>query len=298
MTVMGRPRRLDGRFEINDETLRDGLQSPSARHPGLEVKRAILRQLAALNVDAVSLGLPAAGRAHYRAVEGLLRTVVEEALPIEPHCAVRTTPGDLAAVARLQQAAGASVVAYAFLGCSAVRRFAEGWSFDHLLSTLDDALAFADRERLEVAFVTEDTTRTSPEELERLLGHAVAQGVRRLVLCDTVGHATPRGATALVRFVRSRFPDVALDWHGHDDRGLAVANALAAARAGADRIHGTVLGLGERCGNTPLDRLLIARSDAGGEDRDRGARELERWVRAHVAPVEHSTRTEGVAASA
>lgn len=262
------------RVELNDETLRDGLQSPSVADPPLGRKQAALSVMSELGVDAVSLGLPAAGPRQREHVEALLREVVRQRLALDAHCAARTTPEDLAVVADLQQRVGARLSVYAFLGTSPIRRFAEGWAVDHLLRTLDGALDFAERHALELAFVTEDTTRSRPEELARLFGHALGRGVRRLVLCDTVGHAVPRGVVRLVRWVQASFPDqpgLRLDWHGHDDRGLAVANAMAAIEAGVHRVHGTLTGAGERAGNTPLERLLDARAAAGGRPRARGA---------------------------
>lgn len=253
--------------ELNDETLRDGVQSPSVRHPSLEDKRAALHLMARLGVRAVSLGLPGASARERADVACLLKEVAGARLGLHAHAAARTVVADLEPIARIVQAVGAPLAAYAFIGSSPIRRFAEGWEVDDLLRTTEIALEFARQEGIEVAFVTEDTTRSRPDDLERLLGHALRLGVRRLVLCDTVGHATPSGAARLVRFARdvarSHGIEVALDWHGHDDRGLAVANALAAAEAGVDRIHGTLLGVGERCGNAALDQLILARARAG-----------------------------------
>jgi len=110
-------------------------------------------------------------------------------------------------------------------------------------------------------YVTEDTTRAHPETVKRLYATAVEGGATRICLCDTVGHATPSGVRNLVRFVRDAVlarigPHVRVDWHGHSDRGLGVWNSMAAIETGVHRIHGTILGIGERCGNTPLDQLL------------------------------------------
>lgn len=253
------------RAELNDETLRDGVQSPSVRHPNLQAKRHALVLMERLGMASASLGLPAAGPTQKADVEVLLRDIVEQKLSILPHCAGRAFVDDLRPVADIAQTVGASLTVYAFIGSSPIRRFAEGWCLDDILRGTEAAFAFAAREGLDVAFVTEDTTRSRPEDLERLFLHAIGLGARRLVLCDTVGHATPEGARALVRFARRvarrSGEAVALDWHGHDDRGLAVANTLAAEAAGVDRIHGTMLGLGERCGNAALDALLRNRHE-------------------------------------
>src|SRR5580765_4643806 len=121
-------------------------------------------------------------------------------------------------------------------------------------------------------YVTEDTTRADPEMLRRLFTTAINCGASRLCICDTVGHATPDGARAVVSFVRrlvdSTSADVRIDWHGHCDRGLGVVNSISAAAAGANRLHGTALGVGERVGNTQMDLLLVNLQLMGWIDRD------------------------------
>jgi 2-isopropylmalate synthase len=123
-----------------------------------------------------------------------------------------------------------------------------------------------------VMYVTEDTVRARPEQLRQLVLAAIRCGAQRLCLCDTVGHATPAGAANLVRFaaqvVQESGADVGLDWHGHCDRGLAVVNTIAAIRAGASRVHGCAIGIGERVGNTPMDQLLVNLKLLGWIDHD------------------------------
>ncbi len=145
-----------------------------------------------------------------------------------------------------------------------------------MLKLVRDAVSFAVGEGLPVMFVTEDTTRARPEDLRQLYLAAVEAGARRICIADTVGHATPQGTRAVVSYLRAEVDAtgerVAIDWHGHNDRGLGIANAIAAAEAGADRIHGTVLGIGERVGNCALDQLLVNF-------------ELLGWSRRNVAPL-------------
>lgn len=264
-----------GPAELNDETLRDGVQSPSVKHPPLDVKKRALHLMDRLGVAAASLGLPAAGGVQAADVEVLLREVADHRLALAPHCAARTKVEDLRPVADIIQRVGVSLAVYSFIGSSPIRRFAEGWSLDDLLRTTEEALVFARREGLEIAFVTEDTTRSCPRELSWLFRHVIGLGARRLVLCDTVGHATPEGARRLVQFTRALVEatgePVAIDWHGHDDRGLAVANSRAAELAGVDRIHGTVLGIGERCGNAALDQLILNQAIDFGRPLDQRA---------------------------
>src|SRR5947208_2784604 len=135
---------------------------------------------------------------------------------------------------------------------------AEEWDVSFIEKQSVEAISFAVKEGLAVTYVTEDTTRSKPDDLRRLFLSAIEAGAKRLCLCDTVGHATPEGAQALVRFAREvAGPQIGLDWHGHNDRGLALANALAAGAAGATRLHGCAAGIGERVGNTACDQLLV-----------------------------------------
>ena len=109
--------------------------------------------------------------------------------------------------------------------------------------------------------MTEDTSRAHPDTIRALYSTAIELGARRLCVCDTVGHSTPQGARAVVKFVREladqHDPTLGVDWHGHRDRDLGIANCLAAIEAGADRVHGSALGVGERAGNAPMDLLLV-----------------------------------------
>jgi 2-isopropylmalate synthase len=108
--------------------------------------------------------------------------------------------------------------------------------------------------------------------LRTLYTTAIRAGASRLCIADTVGHATPDGAKAVVRFVKSIVAelgaDAGIDWHGHRDRGFGVASSIAALEAGATRLHGAALGIGERCGNTPIDLLLVNLAMMGYIDRD------------------------------
>lgn len=244
---------------IHDETLRDGLQSPSVTDPELAAKRDLLHRLARLGVHAVNLGMPGAGPKALAGVKALLSEIRDHRLPLSPTVAVRTLEADLSLVAEIQQRVGLPLEAGAFLGSSAVRMDAEGWDLTHLVDLARTAVAFCRREQVPVMLVTEDTTRARPEHLQAIYGAALEEGAQGICLADTCGHATPQGARRLVEFVRREILGVRpirLDWHGHNDRGLGLANALAAFEAGVDRLHATVLGIGERCGNVPLDQLL------------------------------------------
>jgi 2-isopropylmalate synthase len=261
-----------GRVELDDETLRDGLQSPSVRSPSIEDKLRMLHLMAELGIESADIGLPGAGPHVVRDVERLAREIADQKLPISPNCAARTVIADIKPIVEVMQRTGVAIEASCFLGSSPVRQYAEGWTIDRMLRLTREAVEFAVREGLPVMYVTEDTTRAAPEDLRRLYTEAVEAGARRVCVADTVGHATPNGARNVIRFIRevvdATGEDVKVDWHGHRDRDLSVINALAAAAAGADRLHGTAVGIGERVGNCPIDLLLVNMQLLGWIDRD------------------------------
>jgi len=246
---------------LDDETLRDGLQSPSVRTPTIDQKLRILHLIDALGIDSADIGLPGAGPHVAEDVERLAREIVSARLSIAPNCAARTHVNDIRPVVEISQRAGIKLEVAAFIGSSPIRQFTEGWTLDWLLRSTEEAIAFAVKEGLEVMYVTEDTTRANPETLRAIYTCAIRAGATRLCVADTVGHATPAGAAAVVRFVaqvvKDTGADVGIDWHGHRDRDLAVINSIAALEAGATRLHGAALGIGERVGNTPMDLLLV-----------------------------------------
>ena len=248
--------------QLNDETLRDGLQSPSVTDPSIEDKIHLLHLMAELGIAAADIGLPGAGPRAVRDVEALARVIADERLPIEPNCAARTVRADVQPIVEVSQRTGIAIEAATFIGSSPIRQYAEDWTLDRMLRATEDAVSFAVAEGLPVMYVTEDTTRAQPEVLRALYGTAIRCGARRICLADTVGHATPHGVRRLIRFVvdeivRPSGEDVKIDWHGHRDRGLGMPNCLAAIEEGAHRIHGTALGIGERCGNAEMDLLLV-----------------------------------------
>ncbi|HVR97670.1 MAG TPA: LeuA family protein [Thermoanaerobaculia bacterium] len=261
-----------GRVELDDETLRDGLQSPSVRNPGIEDKVRILHMIADLGIEAADIGLPGAGPHVVRDVERLAREIADNRLSVAPNCAARTLAADIQPIADISQRVGIPIEVACFLGSSPIRQYAEGWTLDRMLRLTREAVELAVQQGLPVMYVTEDTTRAAPEDLRRLYTEAVEAGARRVCVADTVGHSTPAGAGNVIRFVRevvdATGEDVKVDWHGHKDRGLSVVNALAAAEAGADRLHGTAVGIGERVGNCPIDLLLVNMQLLGWIHRD------------------------------
>jgi 2-isopropylmalate synthase len=262
----------DRHIGFDDETLRDGLQSPSVCEPSIEKKIALLHLMEALEIDTADIGLPGAGGTHAAGVERLAREIAEKNLKIRPNCAARTIRSDIAPIVEISQRAGIAIEACTFIGSSPIRFYAEEWTLDKLLQLTEEAVTFAVSEGLPVMFVTEDTTRADPETIRALYTTAIRCGARALCVCDTVGHATPDGARSVVRFVKSiiqeQGEDVRLDWHGHQDRGLGVINSIAAIEGGADQLHGSALGVGERVGNTPMDQLLVNLKLLGWIDND------------------------------
>ncbi len=247
---------------INDETLRDGLQSPSVRDPSIAEKIEILHLMEALGIDSLDLGLPGAGVRAVEAVTALAREIVAHKMKIRANCAARTHENDIRPIAEIVQQTGLPIEAATFIGSSPIRRFTEGWTDDFLLQTTEKAVKYAVSLGLDVMFVTEDTSRCDPETVKRLYATAINCGARAICICDTAGHATPMGALALVRFVIAEVvkpsgENIRVDWHGHSDRGLAIANSMAAIIAGANCVHGCAIGLGERVGNTQVDQMLV-----------------------------------------
>ena len=249
-------------IQFDDETLRDGLQSPSAVNPSIEQKIELLRLMEKLSIDRVDLGLPGAGPQHREHIDALLKVIVSEKMKIKPGCAVRTLVSDIEPIDALQQKFGVKIQASAFLGTSPIRQYAEGWTLNKLMETMEVAVKWAIDHKIPVMFVTEDTTRSKPEDVKALYQRAIELGAGNICVCDTCGHVTPHGVKQLLRFViedvvKPTGKQVLVNWHGHSDRGLSVANSLAAIEAGADVVHGTALGLGERVGNCQIDQLLV-----------------------------------------
>src|SRR6202166_2186319 len=247
---------------LNDETLRDGLQSPSVRDPSIQEKIEILHLMEELGINSLDLGLPGAGPRAVEHVEALAREIAGKRMKIRANCAARTHENDIRPIAEIVQSTGLKIEAATFIGSSPIRRYTEGWTEEFLLQTTEKAVTLAVSLGLEVMYVTEDTSRCDPEMVKRLYLTAINCGARAIVVCDTAGHATPMGAYALVKFVLEEIVErsgekIRVDWHGHCDRGFAIANSMAALAAGADCVHACALGTGERVGNTQMDQMLV-----------------------------------------
>jgi 2-isopropylmalate synthase len=266
------PPRPARKIEFDDETLRDGLQSPSVTDPSIEDKLRILHYMHAIGIDNADIGLPGAGPHVQKTVERLAREIVEQKLSVYPSAAGRTHENDIKPIVEISQRVGIAIEADLFIGSSPIRQFAEEWDLDWIIAQSAKAVRFAVGQGIPVMYVTEDTTRAKPEDIEKLYTAAIDAGAARICIADTVGHATPWGTRNVVRFVRALVdrlnPDVKVDWHGHEDRGMGVINCIAAIEAGADRVHGSAAGIGERVGNTPMDLLMVNLKLMGWIDND------------------------------
>jgi len=272
--LIGESEPLTGkRVLLDDETLRDGLQSPTVSDPAIEDKIQLLHLMEELGIQMLDIGLPGAGPRAYADTLALAQEIARSRLKIRPNCAARTTIQDIEPILDIADKTGVTIDAATFLGSSMIRQYVENWTMDDLLRKTEEAVTYGSKRGLPVMYVTEDTTRAFPETIKRLYTTAINCGARHIVLTDTVGHATPAGVRALVRFVvdevvRPSGEEILISWHGHNDRGLSVINSLAAVQAGADVIHGCALGIGERVGNTPMDQVLVNLKLLGAIDQD------------------------------
>jgi 2-isopropylmalate synthase len=249
------------RVSFFDETLRDGIQCPSVVDPRIEDKLKLVHLMNDVGIDAVDIGLPGAGRRSKEDVLEIAREIRDAKLAIKPACAARTHLNDIRPIVEASQKLGIGIEVMAFIGSSPIRLYAEDWNLELMLKRSAEAIDFAVQNGLQITYVTEDTTRSRPEVLAALFRNAIEHGAHRLCLCDTVGHATPDGIKNLIGFTRNLVSalgvKVGIDWHGHNDRGLGVTNTIHALEFGADRAHGTILGVGERVGNASLDQVLF-----------------------------------------
>ncbi len=250
------------KYVFMDETLRDGIQSPSVVDPSIEDKIRFVELSSDLGIHHIDIGLPGAGPRAVEDCKTLAKVVRDSKLPIKVCCAARTHINDVQPIIDISQEVGIEIEVMAFIGSSPIRSYAENWDLDLMLKRSGDAIDLAVSNNLPITYVTEDTTRSKPEVLDTLFRNAIEHGAHRLCLCDTVGHVTPDGVRNLIKFTRNIIKgmgrdDVGIDWHGHNDRGLGVVNSIFAIEFGADRIHGTALGLGERVGNAALDQILL-----------------------------------------
>jgi len=266
------PEKPTRQIRVTDETLRDGLQSPSVIQPEIQDKVYLLYLMNDLGIDTADLGLCGAGEKFKYHVTVLAKEIVKQNMPIQAQSAARSVISDITPIVEVSQEVGIPIEAAIFVGTSPIRQYAEGWDLNFLLKQTEESVSFAVKNEIPVMFVTEDTIRTQPETLRQVYTAAIRAGAHRICVSDTVGHITPHGVRSLITFLRKVVdeidPNIGIDWHGHKDRGLDVINSLAAIEAGADRVHACGLGIGERSGNTPMEILLVNLNLLGWADRD------------------------------
>ncbi len=197
-----------------------------------------------------------------RDVERLAKEIGSAKLKVKANCAARTHVNDIAPIADIVHRTGVPIECCAFIGSSPIRQYTEGWTLDWLLRNTEEAITFAVKEGLDgdVRHRGHDAGRI-PRRCARSTPARFAPA--RSVFASPTPWGTRRrqGAAAVVRFalqiIADTGADVGVDWHGHRDRDLAITNSIAALEAGATRLHGAALGIGERVGNTPMDLLLV-----------------------------------------
>lgn len=256
-----------------DETLRDGLQNPSVVDPGIGKKLEILHLMEELGIHEADVGLPGSSQRAFDDVTRICKEVADCKMKIKVACAGRTVVSDVTPMIEVSQRTGIPVEVYAFIGSSPIRQYAENWDVDLIAKRSTEAIDVAVKAGLPVCYVTEDTTRSRPEVLTTLFRAAIDHGAKRICLSDTVGHATPDGVRNLIQFTRNLIAGtgvegIGIDWHGHNDRGFALENAIWALEFGADRVHATALGIGERVGNAQMELLLLNMKLLGQIDQD------------------------------
>jgi len=252
--------RLNKKVELNDETLRDGLQATYIKHPTLNQKIHLLELMEKLGIESANIGFPVSGSTQKGDIIKLINFASRNKLNIGLECGGRVVLKDVEEIVDVSQRTGKKLEAGLFIGSSKIRHLVEKWDLKDMTSKIEESISFAKRNNLSVMFVTEDTTRAFPKTIDSLYKCAINNGADRICVSDTVGHANPWSTYQLLSYIKDKIirgQDIKLDWHGHNDRGLAVANSLSAAYAGADRIQATALGVGERAGNTSMVELII-----------------------------------------
>ena len=256
-----RPRGIRPQIEIEDDTLRDGLQASFIRKPTIDEKAELIRLSAGIGARHVVLAFPASSPAEFADSQRLLSVIKDHDVPMTPWFLGRAVTEDMEPILRLRDSYGGNVGAAFFIGTSPIRRHVEKWDFGGILERIATTMDYLRRAGLPCSFSVEDASRTPPDEIEQMVELAVRYSAYSIAVCDTVGESTPHGVRLLIGFIKSiiskHSSDLKILWHGHNDRGLALANSIAAIEAGADIIGGAFLGIGERTGNTALEQVIM-----------------------------------------
>jgi 2-isopropylmalate synthase len=244
---------------IFDTTLRDGEQCPGASM-NLREKLEVARQLARLKVDVIEAGFPVTSEGDFTAVQTIAREVKGPIIAGLARCVAK----DIDAAGAAVKPAGKRARIHVFLATSKIHReFKLGKAQHEILRLAVEGVKQARSYVDDVEFSPEDGSRTEPEFLVQVCKAAIAAGATTLNIPDTVGWASPEQYAALIARIRDEVPEfqtgkAIISVHCHDDLGLAVANSLAAVRAGARQVECTVNGIGERAGNASLEEIVMA----------------------------------------
>lgn len=246
---------------INDEGLRDGLHGVSD-YPTFPAMMRYVRAVHRMKINLMTVGIYSGDGLISKTTKKLLRGMAKEYPKITPIILSLTTDDSLVWAAECAKINPKTQV-LVFMGSSPSRLMVEGWSKNYVLQKLGWAIKRAvQKYKLFVIGATEHTTQTPPDFLRRIITTQIKAGARILCIADTIGICRPIGVFRIVKFfkkvLRSRgAKNILLDWHGHRDLGYSLANTMAAISAGADRVHLTPLGIGERSGNVPLEKFVI-----------------------------------------
>lgn len=245
-------------FCLVDTTLRDGIQAPGIEQPSLEQKLAIIDFDARIGIEVVDVCLPGIGGSCYKEGVECARYIAKNHPHMEIVVLARTTQSDVDATLRFSEEAGVPLSVVLFRGSSDLRLLAEGWDEQQIIDDMYDYTRLLVSGGQKVVCSTEDTTRTRPDFLEKIFLAGKDGGAKEFCIADTVGYTDPFSVENQSRWVREKLGSacLGLHFHGHNDIGMAVANSLAALKGGADKIHVTWRGVGERAGNTPLEAFL------------------------------------------
>jgi 2-isopropylmalate synthase len=243
-------------IKIFDTTLRDGEQSPGCSLNHSE-KLEVARQLERLKVDVIEAGFAIASPGDFDAIRAIAAEIKDAGVA----ALARTKTEDIdAAAGAVKNAARPRV--HTFIAASPIHmHFKLKMTPDDVLATTREKVGYARSLCPEVEFSAEDATRSDPEFLCRVFEAAIAAGAAVINVPDTVGYTTPEEFAELIRHLMNRVPNIdkaQVSVHCHNDLGMAVANTLAAARAGATQLECTINGIGERAGNAALEEVVMA----------------------------------------
>lgn len=236
-------------IRIFDTTLRDGEQTPGVSLTPKD-KLKIAKKLDELGVDAIEAGFAAATKGEFEA----MKLIANEGLKAEIFSFARGSKKDIDAVID----SDADAVFLVIPSSEIHIKHKLGKTYEEVLKLAEECIQYAKDHGLKVEFGAEDATRSDLSFLKRLISVSLDSGADIITPCDTVGVLTPEKAYALYLDLVKSFPGATFGVHCHDDFGMAVANSIAALRAGAKEVHTTINGIGERAGNAALEEVAVA----------------------------------------